>query len=221
MAQARTARSTQDFVPVREIRDGVVVLMDGSLRAVLMASSLNFGLKSSDEQDSIIFQFQNFLNSLDFPIQFYIQSRELDIRPYIALMEEQYKAQLNDLLKIQTLEYIKFIQAFTENNNIMSKSFFVIVGYTPPIVAGASSSGLSGILNTLSGSSSKKEDAKELSDELFEESKTQLIQRLNVIEQGLTRTGVRVIQLGTEELTEMYYNIFNLGNLQSEIKPQN
>lgn len=214
------ARATQDFVPIKEIRDGVVILLNGSLRGVLMASSLNFGLKSQDEQDSILFQFQNFLNGLDFPVQFYIQSRELDIRPYIATLEERYKAQLNDLLKIQTLEYIKFIQTFTESNNIMSKSFFVVVGYEAPIIGkNSQSGGVSGILSTLSGGGNTNPNA-EISDELFEESKSQLIQRLNAVEQGLSRAGVKVIQLGTEELTELYYNIFNLGNLQSTLRPQ-
>jgi hypothetical protein len=83
--------ATQNFVPIKEVRDGIVILKDGSMRALLMTSSLNFALKSEDEQQSIIFQFQNFLNSLDFSIQIFLQSRRLDIRPYIALLENQSK----------------------------------------------------------------------------------------------------------------------------------
>ena len=212
MALAGT-KSTQDFVPIKEVRDGIVVLDNGSLRSILMASSLNFGLKSTDEQESILYQFQNFLNSLDFTLQFYIQSRELDINPYISLLEERYKEQLNDLLKLQTLEYIKFIKAFTESANIMTKSFFIVVAYSPAVFS-SSGGGMDGFLSTLSG----KGPSKEVSSEAFEESKTQLIQRVNVVSQGLARTGVRVAQLGSEELIEMFYNIFNLGNLQSPIK---
>ena len=117
------SKATQDFVPIKEVRDGIVVLKSNGMRAVIMASSLNFALKSEDERNSIIYQFQNFLNSLDFPVQIFIQSRKLDIRPYIALLEERYKDQLNDLMKIQIKEYIAFIKNFTENSSIMTKSF--------------------------------------------------------------------------------------------------
>src|SRR3989344_1718951 len=107
-------RSTQEFVPVSEVRDGVIVLKDGGLRAVLLASSINFALKSEDEQTAFIVQFQNFLNSLDFSCQIFIESRMLDIRPYIATLEVAYKNQLDDLMRIQIREYIEFIKSFTE-----------------------------------------------------------------------------------------------------------
>src|SRR6201993_719914 len=100
------AAATQAFVPIKEVRDGVVVLKDGSLRALLMASSINLALKGQDEQQAIIAQFQNFLNSLEFTVQFFIESRDLDIRPYIALLEERYAKELDDLMKIQVREYI-------------------------------------------------------------------------------------------------------------------
>ncbi len=125
------AKTTQEFVPIKEIRQGMVILKDDSMRAIVMASSLNFALKSADEQQSIIMQFQNFLNSLDFSVQIFIQSRKLDIRPYIALLEGRLKEQMSDLLKIQTREYIAFIKNFTENSNIMTKTFFVVVPYSP------------------------------------------------------------------------------------------
>ena len=129
---AQNTQATQNFVPIKEVRDGFVVLDDGSMRAILLASSVNFALKSADEQQSIIMQFQSFLNSLDFSIQFFIESRQLDIRPYIALLEEKHKEQATDLMKIQTREYIDFVKKFTENSNIMSKSFFVVVPYGSP-----------------------------------------------------------------------------------------
>jgi hypothetical protein len=126
------SEATQNFIPIKEVRDGIVILKDGSMRALLMTSSLNFALKSEDEQQSIIFQFQNFLNSLDFSIQIFLESRRLDIRPYIALLEGRQKEQTNDLLKIQIKEYIQFIKTFTENTNIMTKTFFIVVPYSPP-----------------------------------------------------------------------------------------
>lgn len=120
---ATKARASQEFVPISDIRDGVVTLKDGSLRAILMASSLNFSLKSDDERAAILYQFQDFLNSLDFSVQISIQSRKLDIRPYVALLEETEKNQVNDLMKIQVQEYIGFIKNFTESHNIMTKHF--------------------------------------------------------------------------------------------------
>ena len=125
------ARATQEYVPIKEVRDGIIVLKDGSLRALVLTSSINFSLKSEDERQAIIYQFQDFLNSLDFSIQIFLQSRKLDIRPYIALMEQQEKKQSNELMKIQTKEYIEFIKSFTKNTNIMTKHFFIVIPYTP------------------------------------------------------------------------------------------
>src|SRR3989338_1550241 len=140
---APQSKATQDFVPIKEVRDGVVVLKNGSMRAVLMCSSVNFALKAQDMQEAIVLQFQSFLNSLDFSIQIFIQSRRLDIRPYVTLLEEREKKQTIELLKIQTREYIGFIKNFTENTSIMSKTFFVVVPYTPAILNAKSSPSLS------------------------------------------------------------------------------
>lgn len=205
------AASAQDFVPIKEIRDGVIILKDGSMRAVLLASSVNFALKSADEQQSIIFQFQNFLNSINFSIQIYSQSRKLDIRPYIALLEERLHGQVGDLMKMQTREYIEFIKNFTESTNIMTKSFFVVVPYTQVLLSPGKNLG-----KNLFGHKSKEE--KKLEEESdFEEKRSQLQQRIEVVEQGLVRCGVRVAQLGTEELIELFYKIFNPGDVDKPI----
>ena len=201
------APASQEFVPVREVRDGIVILKDGSLRSVLLTSSVNFALKSADEQQSLLFQFQNFLNALDFPVQIFIQSRKLDIRPYIALLEEKYKDQSNDLLRIQTREYIEFIKKFTESTNIMSKNFFVVVSYTPAIIK-TTKNPVGALLGKTEGN---------LSTQDFEESRTQLEQRIAVVEQGLVRIGVRVAELGTEEVIELLYKLFNPGELDKPV----
>ena len=107
---AVSSKATQDFVPIKEVRDGIIVLKDGSMRGIVLTSSLNFSLKSDEERNAIILQFQDFLNSLDFAVQVSIESRRLDIQPYIALLEDRYKEQLNDLMKIQTREYIEFVK---------------------------------------------------------------------------------------------------------------
>lgn len=210
------SKPAQDFIPFREVRDGIVVMKDDSLRAVLMASSLNISLKSQDEQEAIMSQFQNFLNSLEFSLQFYIQSRRLDIRPYLALLEEKEKEQVNDLMKIQTREYIGFIKNFTETTNIMSKSFFIVVPYSSNAVADMQKNKFA--VPFFSPSASTHTEGTKEWLENFEESKTQIEQRIAVIETGLTRLGVRVAQLGTEEIIELFYKIFNPGELDKPVQ---
>ncbi|MCK4918421.1 MAG: TraC family protein [Candidatus Pacebacteria bacterium] len=206
--QNKNAKKTQDFVTVKEIRDGVIIQKDGSLSTILMVSSINLALKSADEQQAIIMQFQHFLNSIEFPVQVFIQSQKLDIRPYVTMMEDRQKQQVNELIKIQTKEYINFIKSFTNKTNIMTKSFFIIVSYNPPMVNTKKGFGLF---------SSKKETvSKKISNE-FEENQTQLEQRANIIKSGLTRTGVRLVRLGTEEIVELLYKLFNPGESEKPV----
>ena len=205
------AQATQDFVPIKEVRDGVVILKDGSLRVLLMASSINLALKSQDEQQAVIAQFQNFLNSLEFTVEFFTQSRELDIRPYIALLQDRYQKELDELMKIQIREYMAFIKDFTERANIMTKNFFIIVPYDPALINRGG-----GMLGSLLPGRSGGMAA--LSDEQFEQYRTQLEQRSAVIEQGLVRTGVRVVKLGTEEVIELFYKLFNPGELEKPLQ---
>lgn len=209
---ATQSQSTQAFVPIQEIRDGVIILKNGGMRAVILASSLNFALKSANEQNSIMLQFQNFLNSLDFSIQIVVQSKKLDIRPYIALLEEQYKEQLTELMKVQVREYIEFIKTFVENTNIMSKSFFVVIPYDPPIITASKNP----IMNAFPGKNKQADTA--TADQKFQEYRSQLEQRVSVVEQGLVRCGVRTAELGTEEVVELFYKIFNPGETEKPIQ---
>ena len=196
-------QSTQKFLPIKEIRDGVVVLDDDSIKSVLLASSLNFALKSENEQRAILAQFQNFLNSLDFPVQFFIQSRKLDIRPYTQTLEERYAKQTNDLLRLQIKEYIEFIKEFTANTDVMTKNFFVVVSYQPPIIDTTK-----GIIGQIF---KKKKETPEMTETRFSENKSQLDQRAAIVAQGLVRSGVRVVRLETEELVELFFKLFNPG----------
>ena len=207
-----SSKAAQEFVPIKEVKDGVLVLKDGTMRAILLTSSLNFSLKSDDERNAIILQFQDFLNSLDFSVQISIQSRRLDIRPYLALLEDRYKEQINDLMKIQTREYIDFIKKFTESTNIMTKSFFVIVPYDPAIIN--INSGFAGRLFQKRSASEELERTRAT----FEENVTQLEQRVSVVEQGLVRCGIRSVKLGTEEIVELFYKVFNPGDTEKPIK---
>lgn len=199
--------ATQQFVPIRDIRDGVVILKNGQMCMVLLASSINFAFKSLEEQEGILSQFQAFLNTLDFSLQIYVQSRRLDIRPYIALLKEREGEQDNDLMRIQLREYIEFISSFTKEVDIMAKNFFVVVPYTPAM--GDVKSGLSSMFG--SGKATKAE----ITEEKFVQDRAQLEQRIGIVEQGLGRLGVRSVPLGTDELVELYYHLFNPEDLSS------
>jgi hypothetical protein len=200
-----TNDTAQNFVPIKEIKDGILILKDGSMRAILITSSLNFALKSLEEQQAIIFQFQNFLNSLDFSVQIFVQSRRLDIRPYLNILEEREKEQVNDLMRIQIKEYIDFIKTFTENTQIMTKSFYVVIPYSP------------GILQVKKGLDIIKNKQKTTKQEDFEETRTQLDQRVSIVEQGIIRCGIKSVRLGTEELIEVFYKLFNPGDVEKSL----
>jgi len=201
------AKPTQEIIPVKEIKDGVVILKDNSMHIILMASTLNFALKSEDEQNAIILQYQSFLNSLDFPIQFFAQSRDLDIMPYISTLEEAEKKQTNDLLKTQIHGYMTFIKDFVKTTSIVSKTFYIVVSYAPSVLGGG---------NFLDKIFMKK-TGEIAGDGKFDENKLQLQQRADVVQQGLARSGVRVVPLNTEELIELFYKIFNPGELEKEV----
>jgi len=196
----------------------VAILDNGSLRSILMASSINFALKSSEEQRAVLMQFQSFLNSLDFSVQFHIESRNLNIKPYLESLKKEYGKQENELMKTQISEYMEFIRTFTEDTNVMQKTFFVVVPYNKSIISssGGIMDSIQGIFGKGSGKSS--EEAKE---ESFQEAHNQLRQRVQIVRQGLIRTGVRVTQLGTEENIELFYRLFNPGNLEQDITGDN
>jgi len=202
--------ATQKFVPIKDIRDQVVILDDNSLRAVIMTNSVNFSLKSKEEREAALYQFQNFFNTLDFPLQIYVQSRRLDIEPYLDKLREQQENQDNELLKIQTKEYIEFIKEFTDNVNIMTKSFFLIIPYYTAFQGGGSSGFLSGLLP----GSGQQQDQQEKEDRSFEQRKMQVEQRVGVVEQSLSRTGLRTKRLGDKELEELYHSFYNPGEYE-------
>ena len=208
----KTAGATQQFVPVKEIRNGIIVLKDGGYRGVLLCSSINFGLKSADEQHAIPLSLHNFLNTLDFSIQIVVNSRKMDLRPYLAMLEEKGPEQKTELMRIQLHEYIEFIRSFADQANIMTKSFYIVVSYAPHISTASA-------LNFLQRkSAADKNTAAETS---FEEDRAQLEQRLALVAGGLSGTGVRAVALGTEEVIELLYRSFNPGELENPIRLDN
>jgi len=204
------ASSTQQFVPIKEIRDGVAVLKSGELRSVVLCQAINLDLKSADEQTAIILQFQNFLNALEFSVQIVASSRRLDIRPYILKLEDRLEKIEGDLLRIQTREYIGFIQKFNETYDVMSKYFYVIVPYGNVSLPGE------GALSSITGLfGSKKKSSDEIHTDQFEEARSQLEQRLAVVTGGLESLGIETKQLDTPALIELYQKTFNPGELHS------
>ncbi len=204
--------ATQQFVPIKEIRNGVIVLKDVSYRGILICSSINFGLKSAEEQHAITLGFQNFLNMLDFSIQIVVNSRKMDLRPYLALLADKMPEQKTELLRIQLHEYIEFVRSFADQANIMTKSFYVVVSYAPHV----STAGAVGFLRR-TGAHAK--DA--VAETSFEEDRAQLEQRLALVASGLSGTGVRAVSLGTEEIIELLYRSFNPGELENPIRLDN
>lgn len=197
----KTSAASQDFVAIKDIRDGVVVLKSGQLCSILLASSVNFALKSTDEQQAILQQFQSFINTLDFSLQIYVQSRRLNIEPYLALLATREAAQDNDLMRIQLREYIEFIRTFTAEVDVMSKNFFVVVPYSPaPINL---QKGITSLFGSKEGRSASP------IDQQFEEHRIQLEQRVALVVEGLSGAGVRSITLKTDDLVELFYHIYN------------
>ena len=193
--------STQAYLNIEEIHDGIVILKNGGMRTVMLVSTVNFALKSEEEQNVTIYGFQNFLNALSFPAQIVMQSRRLDLSAYISKLKEIEKSQPNQLLRIQTADYIDFIEKLLQVANIMDKKFFVVVPFEP---IGIKKSGVFEKIKTaVTGRPSKREILE------FERNKKELLQRTEIIAQSLGSMGLRAVQLSTLELAELYYGSYN------------
>lgn len=188
--------ASQQIVEIDKIKEGVVILKNKALRGILMVSSTNFALKSEEEQNAIIFQFQSFLNSLDFPIEMVVQSKKLNITGYLDKLKELEAKEQNELLKVQIAEYQKFIRELIRGGAIMSKQFFVVVPFT---------------LMELPRLTAEKKSLKALSltEEKFQRSKSQLWQRMEFVALGLRRCGLQSIPLNTSELIELFWSLYH------------
>ncbi len=205
--------SAQQFLAVDNIREDVVLLKSGGLRVVLMCSSINFALKSTEEQDAIIYQYQDFLNSLDFPLQFVVHSRRLNIAPYLESLKDRQKEEDNELMKIQIGEYIEFVKTFVDLTNIMSKTFYTVVPFTP--TAFEKRGFFHDLVSSLNFGGGKSTDAG-----TFDEQKNQLWQRVDTVINGLQRLGIRSAPLNTEELIELFYGLYNPTEFEKVTTPQ-
>jgi type IV secretory pathway VirB4 component len=195
-----THPSTQSHINISRIQDGVVITKDGGLRMVILVSAVNFALKRDEEQNALIYQYQNFLNSLTFSIQIVIQSRQLDLTGYLAKLDARLAAQTNELLQIQTADYIDFVKRMISIANIMDKKFFIVVPYNPVNLAKRS------FFDKLIHPNKTAPDIGALE---FKQYREELLQRINVIMSGLSPLGLRSIPLDTQQLIELYYQTFN------------
>ena len=204
--------STQQFLEIDQIKDGILILKNKSLRGVMMVNSINFALMSEDEQNAVIGQFQSFLNSLDFPLQIIIQSRRLNITSYLDKLKDLENRQSNDLLRTQIIEYRNFINEIVSGGSIMNKSFYVVVPFQTMI---------------LPGTTGKEKDKKSgqskipgLAQEQFSQSKSQLLQRMEFVALGLRRCGLQCIPLNSLELAEFFWSSHHLEESERGYYPE-
>jgi len=204
-SSTKTATPSQKFIEIQEIKENIIILKNGGLRTVCIASSINFELKSSEEQEALVSRFQGFLNSLDFSLQILINSKKLDISPYIENLNKLARVQENELLRAQTIEYTEFIQKFVELTDIMNKSFYVVVPYNP---AGAKEEK---ILDKIKYIIKPQRATKKLSLEKLQEYKNQLDQRMSHIVTGLAALEIKSTPLNTNQLIRLFYEFYNPG----------
>ncbi len=200
------AKSSQDFIPIKQVREGVIILRDTGLRGILMVSSINIALKSKEEQQAIMYQFQSFLNSLDFPCQIVVQSRKTNITGYIEKIKRMEEEQTNELLKQQTAGYREFLEEFVNKESIYTKNFFITVPYA-----------VSSLKSTKKGEKKAKEA---LNEENFQRGKDQLYQRMEFVALGLRRCGLHCAPLTTVEIIELFWSLFHPRSAESGYYPE-
>ena len=198
--------STQNTLQIAEIRDGIVIMNDGTFRSVVMVKSINFDLMSPQEREAVEFSYQGFLNSLYFPIQIFIHSTKVDIRPYIEKLDKIRAEHDNMLLALLMEDYIDYMLQLAQQTNIMDKKFYLIVPYIPAVDTQKIKEAGKGFVTTLFG---KKEQAVTITEAGLEQAKTELRNRVQAVLSGLQQAGIQGLPLDTQELIELYYDVYN------------
>lgn len=210
-ADKKGANSTQNALQIAEIRDGIVIMNDGSYRSVIMAKSINFDLMSAEEREAVEFAYQGFLNSLYFPIQIFIRSSRIDIRPYIEKLDKLRQEQDNMLLAMMMEDYIAFVANLSQETNIMDKRFYVVIPYYSEVTTQAAiKSGKKLFGNLFSAFNQNKAHPIITVDEAtIEKAKIELRNRVQAVTSALAQVSVQTVALDTEELIELYYDAYN------------
>jgi type IV secretory pathway VirB4 component len=201
-AKKSNLASAQANIPIAEVKDNTVILKDGTLRSVLLVSSINFALKSEDEQNAIISSYVGFLNSIDFPVQIVIQSRRLQIQPYLDKLAKIEREQTNELLQVQIADYRSFVQELVDIGQIVTKRFYVVVPYDP--LSNKKKSFWKRFKEVIRPALSVR-----LKEERFQERRKDLTSRVRQVVGGLESMGLSVIELDTQALIELYYSTYN------------
>lgn len=213
---AQTARpasnpnSTQNTLQIAEIRDGIVIMNDGSFRSVIMVKSINFDLMSAQEQEAVEYSYQGFLNSLYFPIQIFERSQKIDLQPYIEKLDKIRTEHDNMLLALLMDDYINYIDGLSQQTNIMDKRFYVVIPFFPTI--DGTNKAIEQSKNFLVGFSSlfnKQEQHVTINEGSLEAAKTELRNRVQSVLSGLLQCGIKGLPLDTQELIELYYDTYN------------
>ncbi|MDD4271868.1 MAG: hypothetical protein PHF50_03610 [Patescibacteria group bacterium] len=194
--------STQQYLDIAEFREDTIIMRDGTLRAILLVASINFALKSEDEQNAIISAYVGFLNNIDFPLQIVIQSRELNIDNYLVFLRQKEKEQTNELLKMQTAEYLQYVSELISLGKIMNKKFYVVISYNP--LSDKQKGFFSKLLDSLRPASLVK-----MKEERFLKRRIELTRRVENVIGGLASMGVNAMPLDTQSLIELFYNTYN------------
>lgn len=194
--------STQRFLNILEIKDDTIILKDGTLRAVVLVSSINFALKSEDEQNAVIQGYIQFLNSLDFPLQILIQSRKLNIDEYLDRLKVIEKEQVNELLKMQTREYRQYIAELVQLADIMSKRFYIVIPFSSGSIK--SKGFVARIREAISPTTIIN-----IKQKKFDLHRLELYKRVEYIIDGLSSIGLKAVPLDTQGLIEVFYNTYN------------
>jgi len=201
--------STQNNLQIAEIRDGIVIMNDGSFRSVIMFKSINFDLMSPSEQEAVEFSYQGFLNSLYFPVQIFIRSEKVDIGPYIEKLDKIRSEHDNMLLALLMDDYINYIDELAANTNIMDKHFFVVVPFLPHVPSTKSLAQSKGMMDGIFGMFNNTPTHIVIDENKLEDAKTELRNRVQAVLGGLQQCGVQGLPLDTQELIELYYDAYN------------
>lgn len=206
-AKKQNLNTTQNSLLISEIREGMVIMNDGSFRAVIACQSINFDLMSSREREGVVFSYQNFLNALYFPVQIFIRSQRVDIGPYLDRLATIRRSQDNMLLNHLMDDYINFVDILSQEANIMDKSFFITVPYYPM-------GDLNGVKEQAKGFFGKlfsqpKVTATKIDSATYEKAKDEMMNRTNSVMDGLFQIGIKCVRLNTKQLGELYYNVYN------------
>lgn len=203
------ANSTQNTLQIAEIRDGIVIMNDGSYRSVVMVKSINFDLMSPQEREAVEFSYQGFLNSLYFPIQIFIRSQKVDLQPYIEKLDKIRTEHDNMLLALLMEDYIGYIDALSQQTNIMDKRFYVVIPYSPVVDVQKALTQSKNFFSGLTALFNSKEQKVVINEAELEAAKTELRNRVQSVLSGLLQSGIQGLPLDTQELIELYYDTYN------------